>query len=111
MLQCVPLADSCLALGQASCRRARQLAQQYAAEGMMHGTMCSKQAACMSNSSSGCIRASVPTHKPLVGVGYRVALFQKRTMSGAKLVRKIALACKADVVSQANLAMWGARRV
>ena len=34
MLQCVPLADSCLALGQASCRRARELAQKYAAEGV-----------------------------------------------------------------------------
>ena len=38
MLQCVPLADSCLALGQASCRRARELANQYAAQGVLHGT-------------------------------------------------------------------------
>ena len=33
MLQCPQLADSCLALGQASCRRARELTHQYASEG------------------------------------------------------------------------------
>ena len=34
MLQCPQLADSCLALGQAACRRARELTHQYAAEGV-----------------------------------------------------------------------------
>jgi DNA polymerase elongation subunit (family B) len=34
-LQCVPLADSCLALGAASCRRAVDLIPQLAAEGAL----------------------------------------------------------------------------
>ena len=35
MLQCPQLADSCLALGQASCRRARELTHQYATQGVL----------------------------------------------------------------------------
>ena len=40
MLQCAPMADSCLALGAASCRRARELVTQYAAEGTLSLTPC-----------------------------------------------------------------------
>ena len=87
MLQCVPLADSCLALGQASCRRARELAQQYAGEGVLVGMMCLKEAASVSSGFNGCNCANVPTCRLLVGSGLRpLRITGVQGMCAAKLV-------------------------